>query len=121
MATDGAVKGVGSPPLDPGPTGPTGPTEAAPLDNRERAQLSRLRRWGTAGALLLMLGTGSSYGAATPIPNPVDGIRILGLLSRIGPAALACSYTGIGLIVLCWVLIGRLAAPSTARSTRCPC
>ena len=89
--------------------------DAAPLDAVERTSLSRLRRWGTAGALLLMLGTGSSYGAATPIPNPVDGIRIIGLLSRIGPAALACSYAGIGLIVLCWVLIGRLAAPGRPR------
>jgi alpha-1,6-mannosyltransferase len=74
-----------------------------------------LRRWGTVGALLLMLGTGSSYGAATPIPNPVDGLRVIGLLSRIGPAALACSYAGIGLIVLSWVLIGRLAAPGRVR------
>jgi alpha-1,6-mannosyltransferase len=81
----------------------------------ERRQLSRLRRWGTVGALLLMLGTGSSYGAATPIPNPVDGLRVIGLLSRIGPAALACSYAGIGLIVLSWVLIGRLAAPGRVR------
>ncbi len=62
-----------------------------------------------------MLGTGSSYGAATPIPNPVDGLRVIGLLSRIGPAALACSYAGIGLIVLSWVLIGRLAAPGRVR------
>ncbi len=62
-----------------------------------------------------MLGTGSSYGAATPIPNPVDGLRVIGLLSRIGPAALACSYAGIGLIVLSWVLIGRLAAPGRSR------
>ncbi|WP_420122554.1 polyprenol phosphomannose-dependent alpha 1,6 mannosyltransferase MptB [Nakamurella sp.] len=107
-----------------GPTGPRaggptrrdpGPTEARPLDEHERGQLSRLRRWGTVGALLLMLGAGSSYGSASPIPNPVDGIRIIGLLSRIGPAALACSYTGIGLIVLCWVLIGRLAAPGRPR------
>lgn len=88
---------------------------AGALDAAEVTQLSRLRRWGTVGALLLMLGAGSSYGAATPIPNPVDGIRILGLLSRIGPAALACSYAGIGLIVLCWVLIGRLAAPGRPR------
>ena len=78
-------------------------------------QLSRLRRWGTVGALLLMLGAGSSYGSASPIPNPVDGLRIIGLLSRIGPAALACSYTGIGLIVLSWVLIGRLALPGRPR------
>ena len=88
---------------------------AAPLNQLERRQLSRLRRWGTVGALLLMLGSGSSYGAATPIPNPVDGLRVVGLLSRIGPAALACSYAGIGLIVLCWVLIGRLAAPGRVR------
>jgi len=91
------------------------PVTAAPLNAVERSQLSRLRRWGTVGALLLMLGSGSSYGAATPIPNPVDGLRVIGLLSRIGPAALACSYTGIGLIVLCWVLIGRLAAPGRVR------
>ena len=99
-----------------GVAGATGSDEAAgALDQRERGQLSRLRRWGTVGALLLMLGAGSSYGSASPIPNPVDGIRIIGLLSRIGPAALACSYTGIGLIVLCWVLIGRLAAPGRPR------
>ena len=55
---------------------------AGALDAVEVKQLSRLRRWGTVGALLLMLGAGSSYGAATPIPNPVDGLRILGLLSR---------------------------------------
>ena len=91
------------------------PAIAGPLDAGERRQLSKLRRWGTVGALLLTLGSGSSYGAATPIPNPVDGIRVLGLLSRIGPAALACSYAGIGLIVLCWVLIGRLAAPGRTR------
>ena len=91
------------------------PVTAAPLNAVERSQLGRLRRWGTVGALLLMLGSGSSYGAATPIPNPVDGLRVIGLLSRIGPAALACSYTGIGLIVLCWVLIGRLAAPGRVR------
>src|SRR5664280_1610737 len=38
-------------------------------------------------------------------PRPFDPV----------PAALACSYTGIGLIVLCWVLIGRLAAPGRPR------
>ncbi len=91
------------------------PVTAEPLNAIERSQLSRLRRWGTVGALLLMLGTGSSYGAATPIPNPVDGLRVIGLLSRIGPAALACSLRGIGLIVLSWVLIGRLAAPGRVR------
>lgn len=88
---------------------------AAPLDAGETAQLIRLRRWGTTGTLLMAVGATSSYGAATPIPNPVDGTRILGLLSRIGPAALACSYTGIAMVVLCWFFLGRLAAPGRPR------
>ena len=88
---------------------------SAALDPAEARQLGRLRRWGTVGALLLMVGSTSSYGAASPIPNPVDGIRVLGLLSRVGPAALACSATGIGLLVLCWFLIGRLAVPGRPR------
>ena len=87
----------------------------AVLDPVERRQLSRLRRWGTVGTLLMMVGSTSSYGAATPIPNPVDGLRILGLLSRIGPAALAISYSGMGLLVLCWFLVGRLTAPGRVR------
>lgn len=85
------------------------------LDPTERKQLSRLRRFGTAGALLMMIGSTSSYGAATPIPNPVDGLRIIGLLSRVAAPALALSYSGIGLLVVCWFLIGRLAAPGRAR------
>ncbi len=97
---------AGSAPLD---------APAVPLDTTERRQLGRLRRWGTVGALLMMVGSSSSYGAATPIPNPLDGLRVLGLLSRLGPPALACSYTGIGLVVACWFLIGRLATPGRAR------
>ena len=85
------------------------------LDPVERRQLSRLRLWGTVGALLMMFGSTSSYGAATPIPNPVDGLRVIGLLSRIGPASLAISYSGMGLVVLSWFLIGRLTAPGRPR------
>ncbi|MDQ6659318.1 MAG: polyprenol phosphomannose-dependent alpha 1,6 mannosyltransferase MptB [Actinomycetota bacterium] len=88
---------------------------ADPLDPDESKQLSRLRRWGTAGALLMMIGSTSSYGAASPIPNPFDGIRILGLMSRISSGALAVSYTGMGLLVMCWLLIGRLARPGRVR------
>jgi alpha-1,6-mannosyltransferase len=88
---------------------------AGVLDPVERRQLSRLRLWGTVGALLMMFGSTSSYGAATPIPNPVDGLRVIGLLSRIGPAALAISYSGMGLVVLSWFLIGRLTAPGRPR------
>ena len=89
--------------------------EVGVLDPVERRQLGRLRLWGTAGALLMMFGSTSSYGAATPIPNPVDGLRLIGLLSRVGPASLAISYSGIGLVVMCWFMIGRLTAPGRPR------
>ncbi len=89
--------------------------EVGVLDPVERKQLSRLRLWGTAGALLMMFGSTSSYGAATPIPNPVDGLRLIGLLSRVGPASLAISYSGIGLVVMCWFMIGRFTAPGRPR------
>ncbi len=88
---------------------------AAALDADELRQLSRLRRWGTAGALLMMIGATSSYGSASPIPNPFDGNRILGLMSRLSTATLAISYSGMGLLVMCWLLIGRLAAPGRVR------
>ena len=112
MSSAGAAVDTGDSPV-PG-AHPRQPA-AAPLDVAERRQLRRLRRWGTVGALLMMVGSSSSYGAATPIPNPLDGLRVLGLLSRLGPPALACSYTGIGLVVACWFLIGRLATPGRAR------
>ena len=69
----------------------------------------------------MAVGATSSYGAATPIPNPVDGTRILGLLSRIGPAALACSYSGIALVVLSWFFLGTTRrAGSTAAAVPHP-
>ncbi len=88
---------------------------ATSLDPAELRQLSILRRVGTTGALLMAVSSVSSYGAANPIPNPVDGYRILGLLSRIGPASLAISYTGIGLVVMAWFLLGRLVVPGRMR------
>lgn len=88
---------------------------AAALTATELGQLSRLRRWGTTGALLMMVGATSSYGAANPIPNPVDGIRVLGLMSQLGPAALAVSYSGMLLLVMSWLWLGRLAKPGRIR------
>ena len=107
-AIDVPSSGLATPPDTPSPI-------ADPLDPTETNQLTRLRRWGTTGTLLMAVGATSSYGAATPVPNPVDGTRILGLLSRIGPAALACSYSGIALVVLSWFFMGRLAVPGRPR------
>lgn len=94
---------------------PVDQTAAGHLDAAERQQLSRLRRWGTTGSLLLAVASLSSYGAATPVPNPMDGLRIVGLLSRVGTGALMVSFTGVGLLVMCWFLLGRLAVPGRPR------
>lgn len=107
MSTHGAEAATG-------PDVATGRYETG-LDARELRQLRGLRQLGTTGALLIAVGSVSSYGAANPIPNPVDGLRILGLLSRIGPASLAVSYTGIGLVVGAWFLLGRLTTPGRVR------
>ena len=91
------------------------PPNDLPLDAGELRQLTVLRRVGTTGALLMAAASISSYGGANPIPNPTDGIRILGLPSRIGPATLAVAYAGIALVVLAWFLLGRLATPRRER------
>ena len=123
MSTQGAEAAAdrGAPPPDSpagaADTGSTGADRAATpaLDAGELRQLRVLRQLGTTGALLIAVGSVSSYGAAIPIPNPVDGLRIIGLLSRIGPASLAVSYTGMGLVVLAWFLLGRLTTPGRVR------
>ncbi len=121
MSTQGAEAAAG-PGVDrtgPDSTGPDSTESDTTLDRAELRQLRILRRLGTTGALLITVGSVSSYGAAIPIPNPVDGLRIIGLLSRIGPASLAVSYSGIGLVVVAWYLLGRLTTPGrTRRLTR---
>lgn len=117
MSTQGTEAAAG--PGDPG--GPRSGTavvsraDETHLDPQELRQLRVLRQLGTTGALLIAVGSVSSYGAANPIPNPVDGLRIIGLLSRVGPASLAVSYSGIGLVVLAWFLLGRLTTPGRIR------
>jgi hypothetical protein len=53
-----------------------------------------LRQPGTTGVLLIAVGSVSAYGATDPIPNPVDGLRITGLPSRIGSASPAVPTPG---------------------------
>ena len=117
MSTQGAEAAAGPGVPRPGDRRPRVANRAdeTHLDPQELRQLRTLRQLGTTGALLIAIGSVSSYGAATPIPNPVDGLRIIGLLSRIGPASLAVSYSGIGMVVLAWFLLGRLTTPGRIR------
>jgi len=94
------------------------PGESAPLDRAERAQLDTVRRFGTVGSLLLTIG---SLGAgAAPVFNPVFRLPVLGLFSRMTTVALAFAFTGVFMIVLAWLALGRLSRPGRARAVSVP-
>jgi alpha-1,6-mannosyltransferase len=106
----GKVSGVGTSP--PGPASePSGETGLSPGESR---QLNTVRRFGTAGALLMGLGS-LGAGTAPVLGNPVVGLPVLGLFNRMPTASLAITYAGIAMVVLAWLWLGALAAPGCAR------
>jgi alpha-1,6-mannosyltransferase len=87
--------------------------DAGPLDGTERRQLDVVRRFGTVGALLLAVG---SLGAgASPVFNPLTTVPVLGLFSRMPTVALACAFSGMAMIVLGWLWLGRFVRPGRSR------
>jgi alpha-1,6-mannosyltransferase len=87
--------------------------EPAPLDDAERRQLTAIRRFGTVGALLL--ATASLGAGAAPVFNPLTTWPVLGLFARIPTVALAIAFTGMAMIIMSWLWLGRLARPGRAR------
>src|SRR5262245_56986340 len=71
------------------------------LEPAEIRQLDTVRRFGTAGALLMGLGS-LGAGTAPVLGNPVIGRPVLGLFTRMPTASLAVAYTGIAMVVLAW-------------------
>lgn len=72
-----------------------------------------VRRFGTVGALLLAAG---SLGAgAAPVFNPVWGLPVFSLFSRMTTVSLAIAFTGVFMIVLAWLGLGRLSMPGRER------
>lgn len=74
---------------------------------RGRPDPARLaRRLGLTGALLM---AGGALGAgALPVPNPMNGLRLIGLPARNATIAIALTYAGMGMLVLAWLWIGRM-------------
>ncbi|MGD9529112.1 MAG: polyprenol phosphomannose-dependent alpha 1,6 mannosyltransferase MptB [Pseudonocardia sp.] len=73
---------------------------------RTTSRLRFVRRFGLAGTLLMALG---SLGAgALPVPNPLFGIRVVGLLARNATLAIALVYAGTAMLVLAWLWLGRI-------------
>ena len=59
-----------------------------------------MRRMGLAGSLLLAVG---ALGVgAVPLPNPLAGLRLVGLPARNPTISLAVAYAGVVLVVLAW-------------------
>lgn len=86
------------------------PPAAAPPDGertlRAESRLRFVRRFGLAGTLLMAVG---SLGAgALPVPNPLFGIRVVGLLARNATLAIALTYAGMAMLVLAWLWLGRI-------------
>ncbi len=82
--------------------------ESPGLDDTETRQLRRIRQFGAAGAILMALGA-LGAGAQPVLQNPVVGIRILSLPSRMASTALTVTMTGTVMVVLAWLLLGRFA------------
>jgi alpha-1,6-mannosyltransferase len=66
----------------------------------------RARRLGLTGSLLMAVGALGS--GALPVPNPLFGLRVLGLPARNATLAIAVTYAGIGLVVLAWLWVGKM-------------
>ncbi|MFI9382549.1 polyprenol phosphomannose-dependent alpha 1,6 mannosyltransferase MptB [Kutzneria sp. NPDC052558] len=100
-----------------GETGPPGlvPVPDAPLrlDRAERRQLQVIRRFGTVGSLLLACG-GLGAGAS-PTINPLLDTPILGVFARIPTVAMASAFSGMLMMVLAWLWLGRLVWPGRPR------
>ncbi|MEJ3653606.1 polyprenol phosphomannose-dependent alpha 1,6 mannosyltransferase MptB [Actinomycetes bacterium KLBMP 9759] len=77
------------------------------LDLPPRRDPSRVaRRLGLTGSLLMAIGALGS--GALPVPNPLFGMRLLGLPARNATISIALAYTGLFLVVLAWLWIGKM-------------
>ncbi|MFP5021364.1 polyprenol phosphomannose-dependent alpha 1,6 mannosyltransferase MptB [Pseudonocardia phyllosphaerae] len=115
-AHDGApdVARTDAGPAADGPAGRTGAVAAGPPRRRRgtrprrglRDQARIARRLGLTGSLLMAysaLGSG-----AFPVPNPLNGLRLIGLPARNVTLAIAVTYAGLLMVVTSWVWIARM-------------
>ena len=96
---------------------PTAPDGAPTATADERRRLRIVRRFGTTGALLMAVGALGCGAAPAPAYNPLLGTRVIGLWARMPIVSLTIAYLGMGMIVLAWLWLGRLAWPGRVRLT----
>ncbi|MFC4743260.1 polyprenol phosphomannose-dependent alpha 1,6 mannosyltransferase MptB [Gordonia hankookensis] len=82
--------------------------EVGPLNAAENKRLLRIKLFGATGSVLLLIGS-LGTGAVPVLQNPVAGMRVLSLPSRMWSTALTLSIGGTIMLVVAWLLIGRFA------------
>ncbi|WP_448223500.1 polyprenol phosphomannose-dependent alpha 1,6 mannosyltransferase MptB [Gordonia iterans] len=82
--------------------------EVGPLNALENKRLRRIRLFGTTGAVLILIGS-LGTGMMPVLQNPIVGMRVLSLPSRMYSTALTVSIGGTMMLVLAWILLGRFA------------
>lgn len=82
--------------------------EVGPLNPLENKRLRRIRLFGTTGAVLILIGS-LGTGMMPVLQNPIVGVRVLSLPSRMFSTALTISIGGTMMLVLAWILLGRYA------------
>ncbi|WP_268236259.1 polyprenol phosphomannose-dependent alpha 1,6 mannosyltransferase MptB [Hoyosella rhizosphaerae] len=78
------------------------------LDQRETKQLTHVRRFGAAGAILMAIAA-LGAGAQPVLQNPVVGLRLLGLPARMTTVSLTLGITGTIMVMLAWLMLGKFA------------
>ena len=107
----GTAQAPQAPPVAVTPPGATPP----PPTPDERRRLRTVRRFGFTGALLMAVGALGCGATPAPAYNPLLGTRVLGLWGRMPTVSLTLAYIGMGMLVLAWLWLGRLAWPGRVR------
>ncbi|WP_461664961.1 polyprenol phosphomannose-dependent alpha 1,6 mannosyltransferase MptB [Gordonia sputi] len=82
--------------------------EVGPLNAEENRRLFRIKIFGATGSVLLLIGS-LGTGQIPVLQNPVAGMRLLSLPSRMWSTALTMSIGGTLMLVVAWLMIGRFA------------
>jgi len=83
-------------------------TVGSPLNDAEVLALRRTRLFGAAGTVLMAIGA-LGVGARPVVQDPVFGVRLLNLPSRIQTVSLTMTTTGAVMMALAWLMLGRFA------------
>ncbi|GAC1404776.1 MAG: polyprenol phosphomannose-dependent alpha 1,6 mannosyltransferase MptB [Mycobacterium sp.] len=88
----------------------------SPLNDTELMALRRTRLFGATGTVLMAIGA-LGVGARPVMQDPVFGVRLLNLPSRIQTVSLTMTTTGAVMMAVAWLMLGRFTLGSR-RMTR---